>query len=138
MEILPIIDSIMMLELSGQRLLDALENGVSQYPRHEGRFPQVSGMSFTFDPTQPSGQRVITESVRVGKEPLELDRMYKLCTKGYIGQHGKDGYGLFKHCKRLVPEEEGPILFTVVRAHFESCSRLCSNGAEGVDSAGIL
>ena len=27
---------------AGEQILGALENGVSQWPRHEGRFPQVS------------------------------------------------------------------------------------------------
>jgi hypothetical protein len=34
------------LGLTGQQLLEALENGVSQYPKLEGRFPCVSGVKF--------------------------------------------------------------------------------------------
>ena len=123
LSILPIVDSIMLLELKGDQLLAALENGVSQYPKHEGRFPQVSGVVFTFDPTQPAGQRIITDSVLVDGAPLEEDRLYKLCTKGYIGHHGKDGYDVFRPCKRLVPEDEGPILFSMIRDYFEACYR---------------
>lgn len=40
--ILPMIDETTVLKVTGQQLLDALENGVSQYPKLEGRYPQVS------------------------------------------------------------------------------------------------
>ena len=126
----------MLLELTGQQLLGALENGVSQYPKHEGRFPQVSGVSFSFDPTQPIGKRIIVDSVRVGGAPLQEDKIYKLCTKGYIGQHGKDGYDIFRDCKKLVPADEGPILFSMVRDHFEYCLQLSRNNYEGTDGPG--
>jgi len=41
MTILPINDTLVTIEVTGQQLLDALENGVSKYPSLEGRFPQV-------------------------------------------------------------------------------------------------
>ena len=44
--------------LPGAVLCEALENSVSMYPRLAGRFPQVAGMSFVFDPDKPVGQRV--------------------------------------------------------------------------------
>lgn len=62
------------------QLLGALENGVSQYPRKEGRFPQVAGVSFGFNPTKPPGHRVPVYSVRVQGECLDLD---KVCLKSF-------------------------------------------------------
>jgi 5'-nucleotidase len=38
---LPMLDETLVLELSGETVLKALENGVSQYPKLEGRFLQV-------------------------------------------------------------------------------------------------
>ena len=119
----------MLLELTGDHILKALENGVSLYPRHEGRFPQVSGLTFTFDPTRPAGQRVARGSVRVGKSPLK----YRLCTKGYIGKYGKDGYDIFRDCRQIVKEDEGPILFSMVRDYFETCFT-SSNQIDGSSS----
>ena len=40
--ILPYADLILQLELTGEQLLQALENGVSKYPALEGRFPAVN------------------------------------------------------------------------------------------------
>ena len=39
--ILPYADMILQLELTGEQLVQALENGVSKYPALEGRFPAV-------------------------------------------------------------------------------------------------
>ena len=54
--LLPMLDDLMTIELSGEELRAALENGVSQYPKLEGRFPCVSGVRFSFDPSKPGGQ----------------------------------------------------------------------------------
>ena len=126
------VDSLTVLQLTGEQLITALENGVSQYPRHEGRFPQISGMSFSFDPLQPCGHRVISNSVCVNGKPLVLNKSYKLCTKAYIAA-GKDGYDVFKDCEVLVNEEEGPILGAIVRNHFAMCKKLrCPLGSRSM------
>ena len=131
MSILPMVDSVSVIEVKGEQLVQALENGVSQYPKLEGRFPQVSGLKFSFDPSQPCGSRVVSDSVFVGDKAMELNRPYKLVTKGYIA-HGRDGYDVFKHCDVIVSEEEGPILTSIVRNHFTACSKL-QNGFSEVD-----
>lgn len=78
----------------------ALENGVSGYPKLEGRFPQVSGISFAFDPKQPPMQRVDPRFVRIGDEYLQMDSTYRLATKAYLYQ-GCDGYDMLKSAKLL-------------------------------------
>ncbi|KAL3785491.1 hypothetical protein ACHAWO_013431 [Cyclotella atomus] len=62
--------SVMVVKITGQQLLYALENGVSKYPAKEGRFPCVDGVRFTFDPTKPPGNRVVLGSVVVREKPL--------------------------------------------------------------------
>ena len=59
----------------GSQLIAALENGVSQYPKHEGRFPQVSGMKFCFDPDCEAYHRIVKDSILVGNEPLEENKV---------------------------------------------------------------
>ena len=120
MAILPMVDPLWKLEVTGEQVLLALENGVSQYPRLEGRFPQVSGISFTFDPSRPSGERVCENTVLVNGDLLERTRIYTLCTKGYIAS-GKDGYSVFKSAKILMDHEAGIILNSEVRNFFQSC-----------------
>ena len=45
--VLPFQNTLAMLELTGQSVIDALENGVSQMEEVKGRFPQVAGIKFT-------------------------------------------------------------------------------------------
>ena len=68
--------------LSDPLTSQALENGVSMWPKLEGRFPQVtplirpppslslyvqvSGITFAFDPSKPPGSRVNPDYVKVG------------------------------------------------------------------------
>ena len=45
------------------------------YPKLEGRFPQVSGVTFAFDAEQAPGERVDPRFVKVQGEYLELERV---------------------------------------------------------------
>jgi len=45
MAILPMVDSLVVITVTGTQLVAALENGVSKYPALEGRFPQVLSLS---------------------------------------------------------------------------------------------
>lgn len=107
--IIPMQDPLIVVELSGQTLYDALENGVSAYPKLEGRFPQVSGISFTFDPQRPAGSRVEQRLVRIGDEWLDLTETYAVCVKAYM-YGGCDGYTMFKKCPVLMDEDSCPEL----------------------------
>jgi 2',3'-cyclic-nucleotide 2'-phosphodiesterase (5'-nucleotidase family) len=49
--------------INGVELKQTLENGVSLMPAAQGRFPQVSGLCFTYDIAKPAGSRV-TGAVR--------------------------------------------------------------------------
>lgn len=126
--ILPMMDSLMVINITGKKLYEALENGVSQYPKLEGRFPQVSGIQFVFDPSKPSGNRIDSKYVKVGDEYLDFCQYYRLVTKAYLCQ-GKDGYDSLKGCEVLLNEEESPELCTIVQNHFHAIKIL--TGAVG-------
>ena len=68
-EILPFGNTVVLLEVDGKTLQAALENGVSQVDKQAGRFPQVSGISYRFDPRAAVGNRV--SQVKVGGQPLD-------------------------------------------------------------------
>lgn len=86
---------------AGNQIIAVLENGVSAYPKLEGRFLQVSGISFAFDPTKPPHQRVDTRFVRIGDQYLDLEAKYRVVTKAYL-RAGKDGFDILKNTKVLV------------------------------------
>jgi 5'-nucleotidase len=112
-------DAMIVLSATGEQIWKALENGVCQWPKLEGRFPQVSGVRFAFDPSKPAKQRIDPKYIKVGDEYLNLNAKYRLVTKGYLHQ-GKDGYGILKQCDVLVSEEECPELCTSIQNHFEA------------------
>jgi 5'-nucleotidase len=85
----PFGNSIAIIDVTGQQLLDALENGVGQVENGAGRFPQISGMAFTYDAALDPGSRVV--SVTVGGAPLDLDRVYSLASNNFV-LTGGDGY----------------------------------------------
>jgi len=117
--ILPMMDELILLEVTGKMIHDALENGVSMWPKLEGRFPQVSGITFAFDPSKPPGSRVNPEYVKVGDEYLDMEHRYKLVTKAYLGK-GKDGYDSLSGADVLVDEEIAPNLTSAVQNHFQA------------------
>lgn len=85
----------------GQQILEALENSVCKYPKTEGRFPQVAGISFGFDPEAEPGNRIEPNLVRIGDEYLVPDQSYKLATKCYL-HNGCDGYTMLKNSPIIV------------------------------------
>lgn len=56
---MPFEDAIIVKELKGQDIWDALESGFGAYPSQEGRFPQVAGLSIVWDSRKPSGERLV-------------------------------------------------------------------------------
>jgi 2',3'-cyclic-nucleotide 2'-phosphodiesterase (5'-nucleotidase family) len=95
---LPYRDSAVLLKLTGAQLLQALENGFSQYEMRRGRFPQVSGMTVVFDSNKAPGQRVV--SVKVNGKELQADQSYSLATVEYLAGGG-DGYTVLTQATRL-------------------------------------
>src|SRR5690606_27468103 len=102
--ILPFGNTVVLIEVTGQQLLDALENGVSAVESASGRFPHPSGFSYTFDSSQPPFDR-ITE-VLVGGESLDLEATYTLATGSFIAAGG-DGYTSLAGAKTLVEATDG-------------------------------
>lgn len=109
MAILPYENPIVKIEITGATLRAALEHGVarSAEEKEPGRFPQVSGVRFTFDASRPAGQRVT--SAEVNGQPLDDKKTYTLATNTFIALKGGDGYTMFTGAKMLVNEENGPV-----------------------------
>lgn len=61
--VLPFGNIVVTLQVNGAELKTMLENGVSAMPGVNGKFPQVSGLCFTYNISAPAGNRV-TSAVR--------------------------------------------------------------------------
>ena len=70
--ILPMLDRVVRMKVPGRILRQALENAVSKYPTTAGRFVQVSGLNFSF---QPDGEPRV-QSVLINDEELDESRIY--------------------------------------------------------------
>jgi 2',3'-cyclic-nucleotide 2'-phosphodiesterase (5'-nucleotidase family) len=58
--VLPFGNIVVRTEITGAELKAMLENGVSSMPSANGRFPQVSGLCFTYDISAAVGSRVLS------------------------------------------------------------------------------
>ncbi len=95
LSILPFGNELAVIEVTGDVLLQALEHGVSlTAPGAEpGRFPQVSGVRYSFDASKLPGVRVA--DVTVGGKPLDPKKTYTLVTTSFVAGGG-DQYAMFK------------------------------------------
>jgi 2',3'-cyclic-nucleotide 2'-phosphodiesterase (5'-nucleotidase family) len=114
-------------ELPGSQILAALENGVSQVEKGAGRFPQVSGITFAFDPSAPAGSRV--SEVMVGGAPLDLNKVYTVATNDYM-LSGGDGYTALGGGKVLINAGNGNLMANDVIAYVSATGKV-TTGVEG-------
>ncbi|GLQ27536.1 bifunctional metallophosphatase/5'-nucleotidase [Sulfitobacter pacificus] len=91
--VLPFQNTLSTFEVTGDVLVAALENGVSQIEDGAGRFPQVAGLTFAFDASAEPGSRI--SDVMVGGAPVEMDKTYGVVSNNYV-RNGGDGYAMFK------------------------------------------
>ncbi|MGA1598192.1 MAG: bifunctional metallophosphatase/5'-nucleotidase [bacterium] len=113
---LPFGNKTIKIVLTGAQVREALENGVSQAEKGAGRFPQVSGLSFEWNPKAAPGNRV--GSITVGGQPLSESRNYTVATNDYMGGGG-DGYGVFRNAKRLVDESGARLMANAVAEYIQ-------------------
>jgi 2',3'-cyclic-nucleotide 2'-phosphodiesterase (5'-nucleotidase family) len=98
LQVLPFGNVVVTVSVSGAEIKTFLENGVSAMPGANGRFPQVSGLCFTYDVSAPAGSRV-TGAVRQESggsctgAPVDLtaSSVYSLSTNDFMASGG-DGY----------------------------------------------
>ena len=95
--VLPFQNTLATFRLSGADVLAALENGVGQVEEGAGRFPQVGGMRYVWDPSAPAGSRIVWAAVATadGWAPLDPERMYAVVSNNFM-RKGGDGYAMFR------------------------------------------
>lgn len=113
---LPFRNTIALLDISGRLIRAGLENGFSVLPRAAGRFPQVSGLEITVDPSRPIGQRVV--SVLADGKPLDDTKIYKLATNDFMARGG-DGYEAFNNVTEIIAPHDGPLMINELINYLE-------------------
>ena len=110
LKIHPFGNSLTVIEVTGQQVLDALEWSVHALPGEFGGFQQVAGLTFEFDPNIPSpcvadektffdhideSMERRVRNVLVAGEPLDPERTYKLASHDYELLNNGDGCTMF-------------------------------------------
>ncbi|MGG6314013.1 choice-of-anchor I family protein [Paenibacillus macerans] len=96
--VMPFGNTLYVLDVTGQQLKAGLENGIGGAKSADlpGKFPQVAGMRFKWDPAQPEGNRVYDVQIKQGESyvPLDSAATYRLATNSFVATGG-DGYASF-------------------------------------------
>ena len=77
--------------VTGENLWKALENGVGGNFPGDGRFPQVSGLKYSFDSSKPIGSRIVEVTKLDGTAIAKDSKEYTLTTLDFL-IYGGDGY----------------------------------------------
>lgn len=114
--VLPFQNTLSTFQVTGEVIRAALENGLSQLEEGAGRFPQVAGMTYAFDPAQPAGSRVTEVMVDEGGTlvPLDPAKVYGVVSNNYV-RRGGDGYKMFVDAANAY--DFGPDLADVTAAY---------------------
>jgi 2',3'-cyclic-nucleotide 2'-phosphodiesterase (5'-nucleotidase family) len=110
----PFGNSMCVIEVTGQQILDALEWGARSVPGENGGFLQVSGLSYEIHSYIESpckqdenamfvgieGERRV-KNVLFNGEPIDPNATYTLASHNYMLLDNGDGYTMFDGCKVL-------------------------------------
>ena len=115
--VLPFQNTLATFQLSGADVLAALENGVSQVEEGAGRFPQVSGLRFVWNPAADPGARIVSAEVDMGGSwaPLDPAATYGVVSNNFM-RGGGDGYRVFAE-NAVNPYDFGPGLEEVAASY---------------------
>ena len=99
-------NSLSLVTVSASKLKELLEHGIASYP-NQGRFPQVSGLAFSFDLTKAAGSRIVNLAiqdsqgndldvvVRAGALVGDSTRTFRMVTLNFLAGGG-DSYPFAK------------------------------------------
>jgi 5'-nucleotidase len=96
--VLPFQNTLSTFNIAGAGIVAALENGVSQVEEGAGRFPQVAGVRFSWDPkVAPNEGRIRSVEVREGDGwvPIDPEKVYIVATNNFM-RNGGDGYTVLR------------------------------------------
>ena len=120
MAIFPFGSTIQVAEITGEKIHQMLEHSVFGYPASFGGFLNVSGITFTFDPTQPVNHRV--SDIYINGKPLDENKTYTLAASDFLFVGGDD-YEMLKNLN--------------ITGNYNSCEEIITDYLNQVGMSGI-
>ena len=116
LSVMPFNNTVCIMEMTGQTLLDELEHGARLMPARNGGFIHVAGMTYKIDTSIPTpvkvddrniligieGERRVKD-VKVNGEPLDPEKLYKVVSISYMLTGLGDGH-VFKGARLIEPD----------------------------------
>ncbi len=96
--VLPFQNTLSTFNITGAGIIAALENGVSEVEEGSGRFPQVAGLKYSWDPkVAPMEGRIRDVMVMEGADwvPIDPEKTYIVGTNNFM-RAGGDGYAVMR------------------------------------------
>jgi len=93
-------ETIALVQLKGSVVTACLERGLSQLPRINKGFLQISGLTVKFDSGKYAGKRII--EIKIGDKPLEANKIYKAAMPLSLAK-GSGGYFTILNGSRVKP-----------------------------------
>ena len=120
MAIFPFGSNIQVAEVNGKTIREMLEHSVFGFPAAFGGFLTPSGLTFSFDPTKPAGQRV--SDIYIDGKELDDNKIYKLAASDFLFVGGDD-YEMLKNQKII--------------GNYDSCEEIVADYINKVGMSGI-
>lgn len=108
-------DEVVVLNLTGEQLLQALERAAELYPQKNNAFLQLTGAEVRFDPKAEPGKRV--QSVIIGGAKLDPKRTYRVATTAPLARGALGYFRLWN--KDQISLSTGRSLAEVVRDYLQ-------------------
>lgn len=105
--ILPFNNTLILVNVTGETIVEALERSVERYTGDRGEFLQMSGIQVRYNLSEPSGHRV--KSVKVVCTECSVPTFYKLDLNEHYGliisdfvYDGGDDFKMFKVSRSVI------------------------------------
>ncbi|MDD4842614.1 MAG: 5'-nucleotidase C-terminal domain-containing protein, partial [Sphaerochaetaceae bacterium] len=114
--VLPFNNTVVLVEVTGQDIYDALEFGYSQLPNQNGGFPQTAGMQIVYSRFSAVGNRI--KRVLINGKEVDRKATYKLATNDFMAAGG-DGYTMLDRPVLMYGKGLDEVLTEYLVQHFK-------------------
>ncbi|MFL4473249.1 bifunctional metallophosphatase/5'-nucleotidase [Paeniglutamicibacter sp. MACA_103] len=124
--VFPFGNRAMLIEVTGEQLIEGLNQGADSSPEGYGGFPRVSGFTFTYSQSAPAGQR-ITDVVLQNGTLVDPATTYSLAITNYVATNGGDGVSAFLNAPIAVSADGGTADVSALTAYVEKLGTITPN-----------